>query len=497
MKSVANLIAFAGVANAFWRMECHSRTGVARLDPLVDPEEISSHGHVIHGGSNFGAVTTYEGLRSSECTSCRVRQDASAYWTPTLNFIHDNGTTELVPQIGGMLAYYLLYGKDIQAFPAGFQMLAGDTRLRNFSGPVPDPEKSLWGPGDKTQHALGQKALGFNCLNYQKDPEPSMYRHFLPDKGYMDANCVDGIRAELFFPSCWDGKSLDSKNHMDHMRYPDLVNDGTCPEGYETRVPSLFYETIWGTDAFKGVSGQFVFGNGDPTGYGYHGDFITGWDVDFLQSAIKTCTNPSGNIVDCPLFDIQTEAEGAKCTFKQPKMLVADNCEGPSDGLCGNVPIQNGPGYASPLAPGNGEKPTGGYTPPAATEAPTSFAPVPTLSYTTPKSAITDKYGGGISVLNVNGGAAEPSEVNAAETPAAVVTSNAAEAPAPTPPPAAEQPEGKIISTSTFTSAGIVYEMAIEEVVQYVTVDAPAAKLRKRHHHHMHRRDREHGLLRY
>lgn len=183
-------------------------------------------------------------------------------------FQHQNGTFEIVQQVGGMLAYYLLFkneGETIEAFPEGFRMLAGDSRLRNFTGPVPDTEKSLWTASDKTQFSLGQKALGFNCLNYQKTPEPSMYRHFLPDKSYMDANCVDGIRAEIFFPSCWNGTN-DSQNHRDHMAYPDLVNGGTCPEGFKRRVPSLFFETIWNTYAFKDLPGQFVFANGDPTG---------------------------------------------------------------------------------------------------------------------------------------------------------------------------------------------------------------------------------------
>lgn len=395
-----------------------------------------------------------------------------------------------------MLAYYLLYGQDIKAFPAGFQMLAGDTRLRNFSGPVPDPEKSLWGPEDKTQHALGQKALGFNCLNYKKTPEASMYRHFLPDKDYMDANCDDGIRAEIFFPSCWNGKDLDSDNHRDHMRYPDLVNDGTCPEGFETRVPSLFFETIWNTAKFKGVAGQFVFANGDSTGYGYHGDFITGWDVDFLQSAVKTCTDPSGEIEACPLFDIQSEAQGATCNFKVPDVLKSDNCAGPADGLCGNVPVQNGPAYASVVQPGNSETPTAGYTPPASI----SVAPVPTLSFKAPQSAVTDQYGGGISVANVNAVHSAP-EVNVAATPepAPVESSTPAPAPpAPTPPPA-DQPKGSIVATSTYTSAGTVYEVAIEEVAVFVTVEAaPAAPKHRRHlhaHHMHHRRDKEHGLL--
>jgi hypothetical protein len=56
MKSVASISAAAavlsGTANAFWRMPCHDRTALARLDPIVDKGTASSHGHTIHGGSS-------------------------------------------------------------------------------------------------------------------------------------------------------------------------------------------------------------------------------------------------------------------------------------------------------------------------------------------------------------------------------------------------------------------------------------------------------------
>jgi len=180
--------------------------------------------------------------------------------------VHESGVAEVVPQVGGMLAYYLLLGEDIKAFPKGFAMLAGDGRLRNFTGVVPDPPTSSWGPEDKTQLALGQKAIGFNCLNYNKAPEGSRYRHTMPSKEYMDENCVNGIRAELFFPSCWNGKDVTAPDHKSHMAYPDLIQGGTCGEGFEVRLPSLFYETIWDTYKFKGQAGEFVWSNGDTTG---------------------------------------------------------------------------------------------------------------------------------------------------------------------------------------------------------------------------------------
>ena len=169
-------------------------------------------------------------------------------------------------------SYYLLYpnagNTTLSAFPAGFQMIAGNTNYRNFSDyAVPDIQKSLWyQPPYNTQAFLEQAALGFNCLNYAKTPEGSLYRHFMPDKSYLDANCADGIRLELMFPSCWTGENFEVKDQKSHMAYPSEVMTGECPSGFPIRLPSLFYETIWNTAAFIGQAGQFVLANGDPTG---------------------------------------------------------------------------------------------------------------------------------------------------------------------------------------------------------------------------------------
>ena len=144
-------------------------------------------------------------------------------------------------------------------------MIAGDTKRTNFTLPVPDPPTSSWSPEDKTQDALAQKALGFNCMNYHKKPEPTLFRHFMPDKAYLDANCPHGVRLELVFPSCWNGE-LDSPDHKSHMAYPDLGLDGDCPEGFKTRLVTLLFETIWDTHAFAEREGHFVIANGDTTG---------------------------------------------------------------------------------------------------------------------------------------------------------------------------------------------------------------------------------------
>lgn len=49
-------------------------------------------------------VSDMQTLRESSCTSCAVRQDMSAYWTPALYFMHANGSAQLVEEVGGMLA---------------------------------------------------------------------------------------------------------------------------------------------------------------------------------------------------------------------------------------------------------------------------------------------------------------------------------------------------------------------------------------------------------
>ena len=152
-------------------------------------------------------------------------------------------------------------------------MIAGDANRRNFSiqghdARAPEPGKALWASLNQvSQDSLEQRAIGFNCLNYPKnEPEPSLYRHYIPEKSYMDAECTDGLRLEIMFPSCWNGKDLDSPNHRSHMAYPDQVMSGGCPKGFPVKVPGLFYETIWRTNDFKGKPGRFVLSNGDIDG---------------------------------------------------------------------------------------------------------------------------------------------------------------------------------------------------------------------------------------
>lgn len=221
-------------------------------------------------------------------------------------------------------------------------MIAGDPHLRNFSYPY--VEKSHWQDSDRTEAALRQKAVGFNCLNYAEPANAALGLRNITVIPDMANTCADGLRAEVFFPSCWNGED-DPTNFRDHMRYPSLMDDGTCPEGFETRLVSLFFETIWDVAAFKGQQGQFVFSTGDPTGNGYHGDFINAWDRNVLQSAIDSCTSLSGLIQECDhIFDLQTSYEMRTCTIEP---TIDEDVVGPLKEIPGCNVIQPGPAYAT------------------------------------------------------------------------------------------------------------------------------------------------------
>ncbi|KAK6581910.1 hypothetical protein PZA11_005607 [Diplocarpon coronariae] len=497
---------FGNVAG-FWRMPCRGRVGLARLDPLISFDEIAAHVHSVHGSSGFSKKAGYKELTEGQCTSCQVSQDKSAYWHPALYFQAADGKFTLVEQIGGMLAYYLLNyspgSTSITAFPEGFEMLAGDTFQRNFTYPVPDVEKSLWVGEFAEQAFLRQAAIGFNCLNYQKQPEGTLYRHFLPDKAFLDANCIDGVRFEVMFPSCWNGKDVTAKDKKSHVAYPSQVMAGTCPDGFPERLPSLLYETIWGTNAFAGKDGKFVIANGDPTGFGYHADFMTGWDPNFLQKAVDECTNLSGNIEDCPIFDIQSSKDSTDCTIDLPKEIENEEVLKNLGSLPGDVQIHSGPAYA---AGAKAKVPVPTYN--AATTS--SVMPAPVLPYTpglplpSSDSSVPGAIYAATPVAASSPPAPPPPNYPSSPTPATMTPSpavysaaGAAEKLAPPPTPVTSPPripapapatEG-VYSTASSTRDGVVQIM--EYYLDVVTVTVHAYQHAKRHVH-KHRRGGHH-----
>jgi hypothetical protein len=259
----------------------------------------------------------------------------SNYWTPQLYVKYKDGSGFAPVPVagdgddtnGGMTVYYLQRRGDNQteqlhAFPEGFKMVAGDPFKRSYD------------------NTLAAQGISFNCLG-SGQPETN---------GMPNYKCSGGLRAQVFFPQCWDGKNLDSANHKSHMSYPagTVYNGGNCPSSHPVHMVSMFFEILYDTARFDaewdGDKHPFVFAQGDTTGYGLHGDFFNGWDVDVLQKAIDTCTSDGGQVEDCGAVTMFTSQECNDCKLpvtvnektsgKIPKLPGCNPVDGAAAGAC-------------------------------------------------------------------------------------------------------------------------------------------------------------------
>lgn len=168
-----------------------------------------------------------------------------------------NGSFTNVDAVGGGLIYYLPRNHpsdttNVTAFPDDFRILTGSPFKRTYDG------------SDVAQ------AIGWNCLGA---PVSATRQPYLPPY-----NCPNGLRAEIRFPSCWNGVNGQSADFSSHMAYPIGGESGPCPSTHPVRLVTLFYEIMWSVDPWNSRRGQalnstqpFVLAQGDATGFGLHG----------------------------------------------------------------------------------------------------------------------------------------------------------------------------------------------------------------------------------
>ncbi|UZJ55672.1 hypothetical protein CBS101457_004992 [Exobasidium rhododendri] len=317
------LTIFITPAHSFWIMS-HKPLGFnARLDPIISPGNISSHLHSFVGSNAISDAQNYSSIRaSSACTTSGADADKSSYWTPTLFRYADEKFTAF--NLSFIQTYYLQRGPgSLLAFPAGLRMVAGNA--------------TATGPASTTQL---QKVVNFVCLNYDAG---SSQTDTIPN-----GPCPDGLRAQIVFPSCWDGINLDSIDHKSHMAYPvgDFPDNGdSCPSSHPKRLITLFYEFVWSVGAASNA-GNWVLANGDAVGYSFHGDFMNGWDVTVLQAAIDQCTGQLFNDLEgCPPFAASLDRKGSQDCVVDTSMvkgLSSEVVSGALDKLPGCNTIFNG-----------------------------------------------------------------------------------------------------------------------------------------------------------
>jgi hypothetical protein len=262
------------------------------------------------------------------CTTCTFSEDFSNYWTAVLYFRARNGSFHRVPQMpnsgfngasGGMTVYYTssYAGTDsVTAFKPGFRMIVGDPTIRT------------------AQEAAKYRQLTYTCLQDASTRTGETVN--MPTKP-----CPAGIMANVRFPTCWDGKTLDPPDHSSHVAYPSsgtFESGGPCPATHPVKIPQVFYEVVWDTTKFNDPkdwpldgSQPFVWSFGDFTGYGNHGDYVFGWKGDALQRAMD-----ANCYVNCETLKSQSIQTGNQCSVP---VNIKEDIDGWLPTLPGNMPI--------------------------------------------------------------------------------------------------------------------------------------------------------------
>lgn len=265
-----------------------STIAMARLDPIVNPGEVSGHLHNIVGGSCFNEnLNTPEEQQDCDCSSAIIGADKSNYWAPSLMYQYPNGT--FVPMLGSTRIYYFTRGDPVP-FPPGLRMITGMAMSRNVS------DTRSFGLRISCNHGL----------------EGS----YLPNGTSHPEGCK-AIAMGIFFPSCGDGR-LDSPDHFSHMTWPytslggvrtgeeiPSANSGPCPASHPIKYPTIFMQANYYPTADQPwhSGNPVILSTGDQSGLGYHADFIDGWDQQTLKDTLAQCGEGKGvgeGLANCP-----------------------------------------------------------------------------------------------------------------------------------------------------------------------------------------------------
>ncbi|KAK7181532.1 hypothetical protein DPSP01_008928 [Paraphaeosphaeria sporulosa] len=335
------VLALAVPGRAIVRFHC-SQLVRERLDPLVEPgANPSAHVHQIVGGNSFNATMEpgKDMPGESTCTTCTFADDFSNYWTAVMYFRAKNGTYKRVPNIGnnqfekangGLTIYYMqdaIYDENqksnVTAFKPGFRMFIGDVHARTLA------------------EASRYRYLTYTCLDTwtQRSPETI---------AFPQRKCKEGIMTTLRFPTCWDGKNLDSPDHMSHMSYPEtgtFESGGPCPATHPVRTAQVMFEVLWDTKQFNDLEwpedgrNPFVWSFGDATGYANHADYVFGWKDNSLQ---KVLDSPCYFYTNCSEYGhkLQSVEDMNKCAQKP---VLEEDIDGWLDALPGGYQSQYGP----------------------------------------------------------------------------------------------------------------------------------------------------------
>jgi len=218
-------------------------------DPIVFPGKAgASHDHTFVGNTTTNASSTYASLRSG-ATTCQRRADTAGYWVPTLL---ENGAPVL--PLGATIYYRRGTLAPVTTFPNNLRIVAGDA-----TATAPQ----------------GRRVTFWSCGAMSGVPPSETVPTCPATRGSF-------LRLHVRFPSCWDGRRLDSPDHKSHLAY---AVGRRCPSTHPVSVPAItqiFRYPSRGGEGFSLASGGQ---------YSAHADFVNAWRPRVLERLVDECLN--------------------------------------------------------------------------------------------------------------------------------------------------------------------------------------------------------------
>ncbi|WP_064745367.1 DUF1996 domain-containing protein [Pseudonocardia acaciae] len=177
----------------------------------------AQHVHDYVGNLSTDAFSDDDSLHEAG-TTCDRNNKSTFFW-PVLRDTRGSGGDENKDG-GGRDGNF---GRILRPVTADMRFVGNPTRKVN---PMPDDLSIITGDAQVKKNGEKNANAQWTCTGFENR---------ITDKYPL---CPSGSKIVriLEFPSCWDGKNLDSKDHRAHMAFPD--DDGDCKRGFKT-IPKL------------------------------------------------------------------------------------------------------------------------------------------------------------------------------------------------------------------------------------------------------------------
>lgn len=207
-----------------------------------------SHNHTYVGNRSASTRSTLGSLRVA-ATTCDRQGDTAAYWMPTLYA----NRVPVLPDVG--LGYYRRATRaHVVPFPQGLRIIAGDMMA---------------------MRPQSRRIVAWNCLDYAAATTTP----------YPPVGCGSKSRLviRINFPNCWNGKTLNTPDHMSHLAYSER---GLCPATHPVAVPALSLDYRFPRIP-RGARVALASGGLHSS----HADFVNSWDPAALRELVELCLN--------------------------------------------------------------------------------------------------------------------------------------------------------------------------------------------------------------